>query len=119
MFSGLSSVSTVPAGKAAKAALVGANTVNGPGPFKVSTKPAALTAATRVVWSLELTALSMMSLLTSIGAPPTIGLLMPLASAPNIVPETASAVTIARVFKALFMVTFLIAWEKRAQRTGR
>ena len=35
LFSGLSSVSTVPAGSAANAALVGANTVNGPGPFSV------------------------------------------------------------------------------------
>ena len=72
LFSGLSSVSTVPAGSASNAALVGANTVNGPGPFSVSTRPAALTAATSVVWSLELTALSMMSLVGSIEAPPTI-----------------------------------------------
>ena len=72
LFSGLSRVSTVPAGSAVKAALTGANTVNGPMPFSVSTRPAALTAATRVVWSLELTALSMMSLLEYIGAPPTI-----------------------------------------------
>ena len=62
----------MPAGRAVKAALTGANTVNGPLPFSVSTRPAALTAATRVVWSLELTALSMMSLLEYIGAPPTI-----------------------------------------------
>ncbi len=74
-FSGLSSPSTVPLGSAENAALVGANTVNGPAPFSVSTSPAALTAATRVVWSLELTALSMMSLLAYIAAPPTIGLL--------------------------------------------
>jgi hypothetical protein len=67
-------VSTVPAGNAANAALVGANTVNGPGPLSVSTSPAALTAATSVVWSFELTALSMMSLSADIGAPPTIGL---------------------------------------------
>ena len=64
----------MPAGSAAKAALVGANTVNGPGPLSVSTRPAALTAATSVVWSFELTALSMMSLLGYIAAPPTIGL---------------------------------------------
>ena len=61
----------MPAGRAAKAALIGANTVNGPGPFSVGTRPAALTAATRVVWSFELTALSTMSLLEYIGAPPT------------------------------------------------
>jgi hypothetical protein len=74
LFSGLSSVSTVPAGSAAKAALVGANTVNGPGLFSVSTRPAAFTAATSVVWSLELTALSTMSFVGYIAAPPTIGL---------------------------------------------
>ena len=72
LLSGLSSVSTVPAGSAAKAALVGANTVNGPALLSVSTSPAALTAATSVVWSLELTALSMMSLVAYIGAPPTV-----------------------------------------------
>src|SRR3954471_19309395 len=72
LFSGLSKVSTVPAGSAANAALVGAKTVNGPGPLSVSTRPAAFTAATSVVWSLELTALSMMSLVGYIGAPPTI-----------------------------------------------
>src|SRR6185312_12735052 len=76
LFSGLSRVSTVPLGSAAKASLVGANTVNGPLPSSVSTRPAALTAATRVVWSLELTAFSMMFLVGYIGAPPTI-LVMP------------------------------------------
>jgi len=40
--------------------------------LSVSTRPAAFTAATSVVWSFELTALSMMSLLGSMGAPPTI-----------------------------------------------
>ena len=71
LFSGLSKVATVPAGSASNAALVGAKTVKGPGVFKVSTRPAALTAATNVVWSFELTALSMMSLLGSMAAPPT------------------------------------------------
>ena len=42
-------VAAVKAGSLAKAALVGAKTVNGPGPDSVSTRPAALTAATRVV----------------------------------------------------------------------
>ena len=46
--------------------------MNGPGPFNTSTRPAACTAATRVVWSLEFMALSMMSLLAYIGAPPTL-----------------------------------------------
>src|SRR4029077_13701118 len=71
-FSGLSRVSTVPAGSLANAALVGANTVNGPGPDSVSTRPAAFTAATSVVWSLELTAFWMMFLEGYIGAPPTV-----------------------------------------------
>jgi hypothetical protein len=48
-FSGFSRASTVPGGSAAKALLTGANTVNGPGPLRVSTRPAALTAATSVV----------------------------------------------------------------------
>ena len=38
-----------PAGNAANASLVGANTVNGPGLLSVSTSPAAFTAATSVV----------------------------------------------------------------------
>jgi hypothetical protein len=38
----LSKASIVPAGSAAKAASVGANTVNGPAPFKVFTKPGAV-----------------------------------------------------------------------------
>ena len=41
--------STVPAGNAAKAASVGANTVNGPVPDRSSAKPAAITAASSVV----------------------------------------------------------------------
>ena len=49
LFSGFSRFSTVPAGSLAKAALVGANTVNGPVLFNVSTRPAAFTAATSVV----------------------------------------------------------------------
>ena len=56
MFSGFNSVSTVPAGSLSNAELVGANTVNGPLLLSVSTSPAALTAATSVVWSAELTA---------------------------------------------------------------
>ena len=38
----------MPAGSFAKAALVGAKTVNGPGPDRVSTRPAAFTAVTSV-----------------------------------------------------------------------
>ena len=72
MFSGLSSVSTVPAGSFAKASLVGANTVNGPADSSVGTRPAAFTAATSVVWSFELTAFCTMFLDGYIAAPPTI-----------------------------------------------
>jgi hypothetical protein len=39
----------VPAGRAAKASFVGAKTVKGPSPFRVSTRPAAVTAETRVL----------------------------------------------------------------------
>jgi hypothetical protein len=49
LFSGNNRLSTVPAGSAAKAASVGAKTVKGPLPLKVSTRPAALTAATNVL----------------------------------------------------------------------
>jgi hypothetical protein len=72
LFSGLSSVSTVPDGNLAKASLVGANTVKGPLPDSVSTRSAAFTAATSVVWSFELTAFRMMFLDGNIGAPPTV-----------------------------------------------
>src|SRR6478736_7263670 len=72
LFSGFSSVSTVPAGSFLKAALVGANTVKGPSPDSVSTRPAAFTAATSVVWSFELTAFWMMFFDGYIAAPPTI-----------------------------------------------
>src|SRR3569623_795821 len=74
LFSGLTRFSTVPFGSVAKAALVGANTVNGPGPDKVSTSPAAFTAATRVVWSFECIAFWTIVLVGYIAAPPTIGL---------------------------------------------
>ena len=49
LFSGFNNVSTVPLGNFAKAASVGANTVNGPSPFRVSTSPAAFNAAVRVL----------------------------------------------------------------------
>ena len=73
MFSGFTRVSTVPAGSLAKASSVGAKTVKGPGPSRVSTRPAALTAATRVLWMGELTAFATMVLLGYMGAPPTVG----------------------------------------------
>src|SRR4051794_38816784 len=49
LFSGLSRDSMVPAGSLAKASSVGASTVNGPVPFRVLTRSAAWTAATRVL----------------------------------------------------------------------
>ncbi|MDQ0022813.1 hypothetical protein J2X90_000591 [Variovorax paradoxus] len=84
-----------------KAAFVGANTVNGPGLLSVPTRPAAFTAATSVVWSFEFTALSTMSFVGSIAAPPTMGLAavallplmpMPPAQAPSTT-ETPMAIT--------------------------
>merc|ERR1712072_1497468 len=52
LFSGFINFDSVPAGSAAKASLVGAKTVNGPGELKVSAKSPATTAATRVDKSL-------------------------------------------------------------------
>ena len=48
----------MPAGRAPKASLVGAKTVNGPPPLNVSTNPADLTAVTRVEKSALLAATS-------------------------------------------------------------
>ena len=67
----LSRSSTVPAGSFSKAALVGAKTVKGPSPDSVSTRPAAFTAATSVVWSAEFDAFSTMVIEGIISAPPT------------------------------------------------
>ena len=61
LFSGFKRLSTVPAGSLAKAASVGAKTVNGPGPFSVSTSPAAWSAAARVWNEPAATAVSTMS----------------------------------------------------------
>ena len=77
LFSGFTRVSTVPAGSLPNAALVGANTVNGPLLCSVSTRPAAFTAATSVVWSFELTAFSTMFFEGNIAAPPTITVFSP------------------------------------------
>src|SRR3954465_3350687 len=65
LFSGFSSVSTVPAGSLAKASSVGAKTVNGPGPLSVSTSPAACRAAASVLNDPAATAVSTMSLVDS------------------------------------------------------
>src|SRR3954452_21587152 len=56
-----SSDSTVPGGSLAKAASLGANTVNGPLPFRVLTRPAAFTAVTSVVNEPAETAVSTVS----------------------------------------------------------
>src|ERR1019366_942967 len=74
LFSGATRVWTVPDGNLSKASLVGAKTVNGPGPSRVSTRPAALTAATRVVWSLEFRAFATIFFDEDMAAPPTMGL---------------------------------------------
>jgi len=55
-----------------KALLVGAKTVNGPALWKVSTRPAAFTAATNVVWPLLLTAFYTIFFEGYMAAPPTI-----------------------------------------------
>jgi hypothetical protein len=60
-FSGFTRFSTVPAGSFAKAASEGAKTVNGPLPFRVSVRPAAVTAATRVLNEPAAMAVSTMS----------------------------------------------------------
>ena len=54
--------------------MVGANTVNGPSPESVSTRPAAFTAATSVVRFFACDAFSTIVFCGSIGAPPTIGM---------------------------------------------
>ena len=61
LFSGLTRLSTVPAGSLAKASSEGANTVNGPAPFSVSPRSAAVTAATSVLKLPAATAVSTMS----------------------------------------------------------
>jgi len=49
VFSGSSQEAKLPSGRGAKASLVGAKTVKGPGELKVSTKSSATTAATQVL----------------------------------------------------------------------
>eukprot|EP00900_Chrysochromulina_parva_P018519 jgi/Chrpa1/26669/Chrysochromulina_OHIO_Genome00008204-RA len=61
LFSGLRRSSMVPAGSLAKAASVGANTVKGPTLFMVSTRPAAPSAAARVLKAPAPPAVSTMS----------------------------------------------------------
>src|SRR5258708_32582496 len=100
LFSGLSRVSTVPAGNCANASLVGAKTVNGPLLLSVSTRPAALTAATRVVWSVEFIALETIVLVGDIDAPPTIGFSLIICAKAAELPivRAAAAIMIAKYF---------------------
>ena len=72
LFSGFSRSATAFSGSFAKAAFVGANTVNGPGPISVSTRPAALTAETSVVRLGAFEAFSTTLFVGNISTPPTI-----------------------------------------------
>ena len=96
----------MPGGSLAKASLVGANTVNGPAPSRVSTSPAAFTAATRVVWSLELTAFWMMFLDGYIGAPPTVTVFSDICAATGMdaIAPKASTAAVAHKAKRLDMI---------------
>ena len=58
LFSGSNRLSTVPAGNLANASSVGAKTVNGPLPFRVSTRPAGVNAAASVLNEPAATAVS-------------------------------------------------------------
>mgnify|MGYP000391411717 CR=1 FL=1 len=59
----------VPAGNFANASLVGANTVNKPAPFNVSTKSAACTAATKVEnWGASIATSTMSYAIAGVGA---------------------------------------------------
>src|SRR5579863_1692084 len=68
LFSGLRSDSTVPAGSLLKASSVGANTVKGPLPFRVSARPAAWSAAAKVLKVPAATAVSTIVLLSGAGS---------------------------------------------------
>src|ERR1700683_3922492 len=67
LFSGFNRSSTVPAGNLAKASSVGAKTVKGPLPFRVSTRPAGWSAAARVLKEPAAMAVSTMSFLSGVG----------------------------------------------------
>ena len=90
--------STVPAGSAANALLFGAKTVNGPGPCRVSTRPAACDRGDerRVVGRVH-RVLDDGLRLAYIGAPPTIGLAARLAPAPA--RRKAAAAVILRIVR--------------------
>src|SRR5277367_6448112 len=105
------SISTVPAGSFAKASSVGAKTVKGPGLLRVSTRPAALTAATRVLWIGELAAFSTMVLVGYIVAPPTVGSFC--AWALREVRARAAAASVAR--RVFFIVVILLSFGYRSE----
>ena len=65
LFSGLSSISRVPAGSFANASSVGAKTVNGPLPLSVPIRSAAASAFARVLNDPAATAVSTMSLVSA------------------------------------------------------
>src|SRR6266436_2681006 len=107
LFSGLSRVSTVPAGNCANASLVGAKTVNGPLLLSVSTRPAALTAATRVVWSAEFIAFETIVLVGYIAAPPTIGFSL-IICAKAAEPPIVNAAATTMIAKSVFIFSLLL-----------
>src|SRR5690606_22169301 len=95
----------------------GAKTVNGPGPESVSTRPAACTAATSVVWSAEFTAFSTIFLSASMAAPPTIGLSWAKAAPENEATEMNAARERARRERVILEAFLLISshpfrWDK-------
>ena len=103
LFSGLTSVSTVPGGSLAKASSVGAKTVKGPGLLSVSTRPPALTAATRVLLIGELTAFSTMVLLGYMAAPPTVG-----SCCARALREVMARTAMARVARTVFFMVVIL-----------
>src|SRR3569623_350415 len=100
-------MSTVPAGSLANASLVGANTVHGPGPDSVSTKPAALTAATSGGGSFELTAFWTMFLVEYIAAPPTIGFFTAAMPAVDPIASAVASINFCTVFMSFSSASWL------------
>ena len=76
--------------------------MKGPSPARVSTRPAAFTAATNVVWSAEFTVFSTMFLSANISAPPTMGFFISSAKAAPAVRARAAVAVI--IFLAKVMV---------------
>src|SRR5258708_39135803 len=74
LYSGFINVASSPAGRRVKASLVGANSVNGPGPDSVVVRPAALIAPTSGVRLGAAAMFSAMVLVSTIATPPNVGL---------------------------------------------